>query len=202
MGGSVEADQRRVHAVERRARHETDPDGRALGHGGHRRRIADDGPEPAGVRREQRLGLLAVHTAPRHHDGGLDPAIGALQHLRRRRPARSPGRFHHDAMAPVLELRVRGAKVDHEVAVGLAQPDHRAGGDGVEHELGGGAGLHPGGAGDHLGPDEHDDADVAGVREQGRAVRRRPRGRCAHPAPVPGPAPRARTAWCRWRRCR
>ena len=61
VGRAVEPDQRRVHAVERGARHQADR--RASGArscGAHRRRIADDGAEPARVLREQPLGLVAA----------------------------------------------------------------------------------------------------------------------------------------------
>ena len=51
-GRAVEPDQRRVHPVERGARHQADDERGALGHARrHRRRVAHDVAEAAGVRR-------------------------------------------------------------------------------------------------------------------------------------------------------
>ena len=87
------------------------------------------------------------------------------------------------------QLRVGGLQVHHQVAVGLAQPDHRAGGEDVEHQLGGRARLHPGGAGDDLGPD----VDVmttsqVSARHRGRLGAGEEDGAGAERS-APGPAP-------------
>ena len=116
--------------------------------------------------------------------------------------AAEAGGLHQDPLAPVHQLVVPGPQVHHEVAVDLAEPDHRPGGEGVEHELGGGARLHPGRAGDDLGTDRHGDADVAGLAQQRAAA---PTGDEDGPGAErlrPGRAPPARRAWCRWPRCR
>ena len=99
--------------------------------------------------------------------------------------ATEPGGLHQDALAPVDQLVVPGAEIHHQVAVGLAEPDHRAGGERVEHQLGGGARLHPGRAGDDLGTDQHRDADVAGLPQQRAAARSRTPGRCGRRASGP-----------------
>ena len=54
------------------------------------------------------------------------------------------GGGHDDALGAVDELGVGGLEVDHEVAVDGSGFDHDAGGEHVEDEFGGGAGLHAG----------------------------------------------------------
>ena len=90
-----------------------------------------------------------------------------------------------------------GDDVHHQVAVRLAEPDHRDRRERVEDELLRGAGLQPGRARDHLGPDDDRDLTVGQrgrARESGRAddadrQRARMRG--------PPRARRARTAFGR-----
>ena len=60
------------------------------------------------------------------------------------------------------ELFVGSVEVDHEVALNLAKADHGAAGDEVKGELGGGAGLEAGGAGDEFGPGGEIDFDISG----------------------------------------
>ena len=54
------------------------------------------------------------------------------------------GGGHDDAVGAVDELVVGRFDVDHEVAVDGAGADHDAGGEHVQDQLGGGAGLHAG----------------------------------------------------------
>src|SRR6185295_8652512 len=60
------------------------------------------------------------------------------------------------------QLGVGRAHVHHQAAVGLAQQHEGGGGDGVEGDLGGGARLQTGGAGDHLGAGGELDDHVGG----------------------------------------
>ena len=60
-----------------------------------------------------------------------------------------------DPRRAVAQLLVGHADVDHQVAVGLAEPDHRQRREHVQHELLRRAGLQPRRAGDELGADEH-----------------------------------------------
>ena len=71
-----------------------------------------------------------------HDDRGLDVPVRLLQ-----QPV-GVVVFHSgddvdDAARSVLELFGSGVHVDHQVAVGLADLHHRAGGQHVQHELGG-----------------------------------------------------------------
>src|SRR5262245_26269531 len=59
--------------------------------------------------------------------------------------------LHENSLTAVLELLVRRAQVDHQIPVRLAQPDHGARRDHVEHELRGGTGFHPCRSGDDFG---------------------------------------------------
>jgi len=91
-----------------------------------------------------------------HHDSRLDAAsrrVGAA-----RAPARDPRRTPRagSARCGPRAWRLVDCRSTHDVAVRLAQPDHRARGDGVQHELGGGAGpscavepVTTSGTGDH-----------------------------------------------------
>ena len=72
---------------------------------------------------------------------GIDPIV------------RLAGRVRDDPPDARAQLVVRRDDVDHEVAVRLAQPDHRDGRDHVEDELLRRPGLEPGRACDDLGPD-------------------------------------------------
>ena len=70
------------------------------------------------------------------------------------------GHHHHGALGALFQLARGHHQVDHHVAVGLAHPDHRGGGEHVEDQLGGGAGLHAGGAHHHLGTDHRADGHI------------------------------------------
>src|SRR5205823_6326116 len=94
-----------------------------------------------------------VDTTAHHHDGELHAALGALDRGARFGPS-DPATLHHDPLAPIHELRAPGHQVHHEVAVGFAEPNHGAGGQGVEHELCGGTRLETGRTGEHLGTDD------------------------------------------------
>lgn len=65
-----------------------------------------------------------------------------------------------DALRAVDELFVLGLHVDHEVPVYVAELNHGSGTEHVEDELGGGAGLHAGGAGKHFGAGQNFDGYV------------------------------------------
>ena len=121
--------------------------------------------------------------------------------------SRAPSRSTSQTSMRILSLRsrelvVRRAQIDHQVAERLAEPDHRARRDHVEHELGRGAGLHARRAGDDLGAGDRQDEDVDDVE---RVLRRRRAGderrRRADAARV-GRARGARTASFPRRRCR
>ena len=70
------------------------------------------------------------------------------------------GGFHHDGNLSLNQLGVGRFDVDHQVAVHLAQADHRGGRDHVERHLLARAGLEAGGPGQHLGPVDQLDGDV------------------------------------------
>ena len=93
---------------------------------------------PARSRMRARLGRRYVE--PRDHDRGLDREVG-----RRRAPARRPRPNSRDLgdhrARPRAQLGVGRREIDHAIAVGPAQPHHRACREHVEDELGGGAGL-------------------------------------------------------------
>ena len=82
------------------------------------------------------------------------------------------GRQPHDPACPGGELLVRGADVDHQVAVGLAEPDHRDRRDRVQDELLRRAGLEPRRAGDELWPDDDRQLVVGAAGELGLLDRR------------------------------
>ena len=71
---------------------------------------------------------------------------------------RRTARGGDDPSHAISELLVRGHDVDHEVPVGLSEPDHRNGRDRVEDELLCCSGLEPRRSGEELGPD--DDGDL------------------------------------------
>ena len=105
----------------------------------------------------QRLGVGQAGLL--HDDGRLDVPVRHLQ-----QPVGivvlEAGDDVHDAAGAILELLRSGLHVDHQVAVGLARPDHRAGRQHVQHELGGGAGLESGRTSDDLGADAWGDRQV------------------------------------------
>ena len=87
-------------------------------------------------------------------------APGALQiDLRLRRG--EAGGVDDEPQGPVPQLLVAGLQIHHQIAVDLAQLDHGAGGEHVEHHLLGGARLHAGGAGDDLRAHQRGDGHVA-----------------------------------------
>ena len=91
------------------------------------------------------------------------------------------GRGADDAADARAQLLVRRGDVDHEVAVRLAEPDHRDRREHVEDELLRRPGLEPRRAGEELGADDDDDRMLGDRLELGarRPRRRRPwRARC------------------------
>ena len=136
-----------------------------------------------------------------HDDRGLHAALRRIDGIPRRDPVQA-GRLHHDPLAPIDQLVVPGPEIHHQVAVGLPESDHGAGGDRIEHQLGGGSRLHSGRAGHDLGPDQDGDADIAAVPQPCRAARSRTERRCAPRGLGPDPEQPLRTAWFRWRQCR
>ena len=72
------------------------------------------------------------------------------------------GSVHDDALGSVDELGVGRLDVDHEVAVDGSGFDHGPGGEHIEHEFGGSAGLHPRAAGEDFGARDGGDGDVCG----------------------------------------
>src|ERR1051325_4376209 len=101
----------------------------------------DHAPDHAAVLGQLLLGLLARDAKERHHDRGLDASAGGLEHLLRGLSIET-GNLHHDPMAAIDELVVRRPEIDHQVAEGLAEADHRAGGDRVQDQLRRRARLH------------------------------------------------------------
>src|SRR5205809_1125098 len=69
------------------------------------------------------------------------------------------------AAIPGTEFLVRRGDLDHQVAVGLAEPDHREGGDRVQDELLRGSGLQARRAGDELRADDGGQLVVADPRQ-------------------------------------
>src|SRR6185436_10156289 len=127
-------------------------------------------PDHAAVLRQKPLGVLAADSTLLHHDGELDALSSGLQQSRRFFAGHTAD-FHHDALAAIDQLVVGGAEIDHQIAVGLAEPDHRAGGDGVEHEFGGGTGFHPGRSRNDFGADDREHRHVD-ARDEIRRRRR------------------------------
>jgi hypothetical protein len=84
-----------------------------------------------------------------HHDGQLHAAIRRGKQAPRLVALHAADR-DHQAFRAVAQLVVGGPHIDHQVAVRLADADHRTGRDAVEHQLGGGARLEPRGARDDL----------------------------------------------------
>jgi hypothetical protein len=109
--------------------------------------------------REKPLRLILRYPAAGHDDGGFDTSIRGIDDALRR-PAIESRRFHYDAPAPIDQLVVPCPEVHHQVAISLAQADHGARRKGIEHQLGGCAGLHSGGTSHDLGSHENDDADI------------------------------------------
>jgi len=93
-----------------------------------------------------------------HGDGDFDgagfveQAVGGV--------AVAAGGGDENAVGTVDELVVGGRDVDHQVAVDGAGANHDAGGEHVEDKLGGGAGLHAGGAGDGFGTGDGSDGEI------------------------------------------
>jgi hypothetical protein len=138
-----------------------------------------------GVGREQLHGDRQLHLAARRRE------------QRPRGFTREAAHLHHDPLGAIGELGVGRAQVDHQVAVALADADHRTGGDHVEHLLGGGPRLQARRSGEHLGADDGHDAQVGDLshrlrrRRAGDQPRRGPEGprageRGAHEGRRPG----------------
>src|SRR6267143_1973539 len=159
-----------------------------------RRLVLRDAPNHSAVLREKSLRLFARHAPLLHDDCRLDALVGLFQEFLRL-IARDSANLHHDPLAPVDELVVRGAEIDHEVAVRLSEPDHRAGGDGVEHELGRGSRLHARGARHRLRPYDRQYGHVDSRDQVSRRWRgsNNPRGR----ADLGGPLESRANVWRR-----
>src|SRR6267143_3325899 len=110
-----------------------------------RRLVPGDAPNHPAILGKKSLGVFAGHAPLLHDDRRLDALVSLVEKFSCL-VARDPASLHHDPLASIDELVVRGAEIDHEVAVRFSEPDHRASGDGVENELGRGSGLHAGGA--------------------------------------------------------
>src|SRR5437764_10435549 len=108
---------------------------------------------------EQLLRLLARDPPLLHYDGELDALGGAIE-KRRRLFARHAADLHHNALAAVDQLVVGGAQIDHQIAVGFAESDHRARGDGVEDELGRRTRFHPSRSCYNFGADDREQRHV------------------------------------------
>ena len=70
------------------------------------------------------------------------------------------GHDGHDAAGAILELLGPGLHVDHQIAVRLADTDHRDGRQHVEHHLRGRARLEAGGPCDDFGADDRRDDQI------------------------------------------
>src|SRR5687768_16534827 len=92
-----------------------------------RRLLADDATNHPASTLERLLGSLAIDAELAHHDRKLDALVACFEEPTSFDTV-DGAHFHHDPLAPVLELQVRRPEIDHQVAVRLAEPDHRAGG--------------------------------------------------------------------------
>lgn len=97
---------------------------------------------------QQIFSICATKIESLHDDGGLHRP-GFVQQLRGACGA-CAGSLRNNTFGTIYKLRVRGCNVRHQVAVHVAEPDHEAGGQHIQHQLGGGAGLHARTAGDAL----------------------------------------------------
>ena len=104
------------------------------------------------------------------------------------------GELADDAHCPVAQLGVAGVEVDHQVADDVAALGHRQRGDHVQDQLGGGAALEPGGAGQQLGAKVRldDDARPVVAWDFQRWVEAEQRGFRAAPVGLPDAAPHER----------
>jgi len=105
---------------------------------------------------EHSLGLRRRDAATLDDDRRLDIAAATLQQ-RGRVVGPDAGQFPDDPPRTVRQFLVGRLQVDHQIAVGLAQLDHGAGGEHVQHQLGRRPGFQPSAAADHLRPDDRDD---------------------------------------------
>ena len=129
----VNAHGRGGDAVERRAGHQPDVDAHGTRTGGGARCTARRMTPPAAssaCSASSRASAEKVHDDRRLHD-----AAAPVEQLARR-GAIDLADLHEDSLTAVLQLLVRRAQVDHQVAERLAEADHRARRDHVEHELG------------------------------------------------------------------
>ena len=177
---SMSAD-RRVDRVERRARHQPDH-ARASSFTtpgcGIRRSSAAHSPSarrrwPPAASSSARA-RVRVDAGAQHRDRHLRVLAGGVQRRRGLLARRARGLLDDPGRA-VAQLLVGHADVDHQVPVGLAEPDHRQRREHVQHELLRGAGLQARRAGDELRADEHLDRVLDRGAE--RASRRCRRGR-------------------------
>lgn len=95
-----------------------------------------------------------------HDDGGFDGSTCFVEEEEGRAPGQA-GECGDDSRGAIAEFGVGGAEVDHEILVDAAGAHHERGGDGVERELGGGAGLHARRAGEDFGAALEDDEVVS-----------------------------------------
>src|SRR5438105_7954081 len=110
--------------------------------------------------------FLARNVFLLHDDRELDALVSPLQQFCRF-IARHSANFHHDALAPIDQFVVGGAKIDHQIAVGFAEPDHGAGGDRVEHQFRCGACLHACRSSHHFGADDRQHGHIHSGDEVG-----------------------------------
>src|SRR5690606_7912302 len=68
--------------------------------------------------------------------------------------------LHLDPLAAYVQLGIPCLQVDHQVAIGLADADHRVGCEHVEHKLGHCSSLEPGASRHQLRADRHVDEDI------------------------------------------
>ena len=100
-----------------------------------RRRVFRDATDYPAIFGEKLLCSFARYSFLLHYDRELDALAGALEKFAGF-IARNTAHFHYDPLTPIDELVVGSAEIDHQIAVRFAEPDHGAGGDGIEHELG------------------------------------------------------------------
>ena len=122
---------------------------------------ADDLAHEAVLDIQEHQRLLARDPFLIHDDGELHAPLGVVDRGPCRRPVR-PADLHEDPLGAIDQLAVGGHQVDHQIPVRLPHANHRAGGDRVQHEFGGGTSLHAGGAGQDLGSRLHVNEDVDG----------------------------------------
>ena len=118
------------------------------------------------------------------YQGRLQFAAAALQQSVGRFGVRQAGQLADDAVGARPQLVVGRPQVHHQVAERLAQPDHRPGGERVQHQLGRRARLEPRRAAQDFRTDDGRDGQID-VRDQLRVgVARQADGERPHAAGV------------------